>query len=525
MQVRNPSSNSVASSTILIMLLSLLGYGIGFLTQVVIAHYFGVSKDLDAFVAAAIIPEFIFGLTNAVLFTSFVVVFPTYLKEMGEEKGKNFITSLFTAVTIILIIIVLLIILTSPFIAKIIGPGFTVEQLSLTSVLIKILAGSILFFGISSLATGVLYHEHKFSTPKLFRTFLAIGIIAGVVLLQQYVGVMSLAIGMFVGSGIGVIAQYVAMRKEGYKLSFAITFKDPYLKKLLNLSWPLIITSMFFYINKTIANMIASTLGVGSLSILNYAFIVMNIVVTLIAGSIAAAIFPIMTKQMAYKETKGLQDLFVKSTMITIFLVVPLMIILMLLNKEIIHLLFERGAFVAKSTKEVGLALFFFSIGLIPISMMNVIVNVYHATQRMKQKMYLFLLLLLVNVVLNLIFSRFLSHNGIALGMAVSYWVASGVGFYYIARKLEGFTYGALCKEMSKITTAAVTMLVVLYLGYQAATGRIEITELSIVGKIMVLLFLVGSGVIPYIIVATFLRSKSVIIVYNKLKEIIVNEK
>jgi putative peptidoglycan lipid II flippase len=511
-------TRSVTSSTILIMCLSLLGYGVGFLTQIIIAHYFGVSKELDAFVAAAIIPEFIFSLTNALLFTSFVVVYPKYLKELGEEKGKHYLNNLFTISFGVLILFVFMIILLSPFIAKIIGPGFTTDQLSLTSLLIKILAASVIFFGISSLATGVLYHEHKFSTPKLFRTFLGLGIIVSVIFLQRHLGVMSLAIGILVGSGIGVIVQYIGMKKERYSFSFTMNVGDPYLKKLLILSWPLIITSLFFYINKTVANMIASTLGVGSLSILNYAFLVMNIVVTLIAGSIATAIFPVMAKQMAGKETKELGSLFTTSSIVTIYLIVPLMIIMMVLNKEIIHILFERGAFFASSTKEVGLCLFFFSIGLIPVSMMNILVNVYHATEKMKQKMYLFLLLLFVNITLNLIFSRFLSYNGIALGMTVSYWLVSGVGFYYIVTKLDRFSYGTFFKELVRIASGGAVMVVTLYIVYHSITANIQIAELSFVGKILIMTFFVIVACLPYVITTKILNSVGMNIVYKKLQ-------
>lgn len=484
------NEREIASATLLIMFLTGGGYLLGLLTQITIAHYFGTGSKLDAFIAASVIPEFIFGITNVVFSTSFVILFPIYLKTKGEKEGKIFVKKLFTILVIFLVILITIIVLASPFIATVIAPGFSEELLNQTSVLIKILSIGAFFFGLSSFSTALLYHEHQFLAAKILRSIVSVGIIGGILLLEQSLQVKSIAIGTIVGIVVGIIIQYNVLRRTEYCFSFTRDITDEYFTKLFILSWPLVATAVFYYTNKLLINMIASSLAVGSISILNYAFLIVNVPIILFSESIAAVLFPHLTKKAANNQIMEIKNTISRAIKAVLFIMVPITVILLIFHYETIKFLFERGAFTSASTTAVSNALVFFGVGLIPLSLMSLISTGMNVLQKMKKRMYLFLLSLVLNVSLSLVLVRVLSFQGIALGITLSSWGVASLGLYTLSKELGGFDCKSIMKEMLKIGVAAAIMTLLLLGGKlfilaKAETIASKFLELLIVGAVI----------------------------------------
>lgn len=447
--------NSIASSTFLIMFLTSIGYCLSFIAQMLIAKYFGIGKELDAFVAASLVPEFVYGLTNAILFTPFIVLYPEYVLKKGEAKGKEFINKLFTTSFLILACIALFTIFFSSLIAKLIAPGFDAGEIMIVSNMLKFLSIAIVFFGLSSLTTAILYHEHAFLAPKLLRIALSGCIILAIFLFIDVFGSMSLVIGTILGIAVGFGVQYVFIKKKKYAFSFTNNFGDPSLKELLVLAWPLIISSFMYYATKSIANVIASTTESGSVSLLNYGFIVITLPIVFFSGSLTASVFPHMTKYSANQNKDGLEALFRKSVIMLLLVFVPLTCIFLLLGKDIIHILFERGEFTATSTMHVAKALSFFALGLIPSGIFATVMSVFYSMKRMKAQMFIYVLFLVIDVITTLFFVNYISYNGIALGMSLAYWIATIIAFYYITNAMGNFDYKPIALASIKIIIAS----------------------------------------------------------------------
>ncbi len=509
---------SLVSQTVLIMFLTFMGYGVGALTQILIAHYLGISNDLDTFVVASLIPEFFFGITNMILFTAFLVLFPRYIKEKEEKSGKVFVGTLFTITTLVLIGVILILVILSPLIVRVIAPGLSEEQKITTTLMIRVLSFAILFYGLNSLATGVLHYEHKFFAPKALRIILGLGIIIGLLVLNKYVGILSLAVGTSVGVFAAFFFQYVMLRKEGYYFKFIFDRKSiPYLKELFILSWPLIMVSLIYYMNKAATTMIASTLEAGSLSILNYASVISNFPVVFFSVSISTAILPYMTKQSAQEKMEDLSALFVKSLRILLLVLIPLTFIFLIFNKEIITLLFERGEFSATAASAVSSVFFFFSIGLVPIGAMNIIANIFYAMRKIKAQLYINVFFLIINIPLMFFLVKFMSYKGIALATSISYWSITGIAFYYITKKIENFDYATLTIALIKILLASIGMagsIQILFFLIQTFVGKFE----SIIWEVSILVSMILIAMIVYCFILKSLKSKELEFVITLFK-------
>ncbi len=498
---------SIASTTMVVMTVTGLGFILGFVVQIIIARYFGVGPELDAFVVAAVVPEFIFGLSNAVFLTSLMVLFAEYQKANGIEAGKKYMQRMFTVVVLYAIIVATAVAIFAPWIGRLVAPGFSEVQLASTVILIQVLSIATLFFVLSSFTTAVLYHEHKFTAAKLLRVIISASIIIAVIGLGQKIGITSLAVGTVLGVAVAFIIQCFVIKKQGYSLP-PLLWERNEVKELLAFSSPLVITSLFFYANKTIMNMIASTTGAGSITILNYAFLLVNVPVIFFSESLGTALFPHFTKDAANNDGGNIRNRVIKTIHVLLFIMAPVMIIFMIFNKEIVYYLFERGAFTADATQAVSDVLFIFTVGLIPLSLMALVGSTLTAIKKVKERMYVFLSLLLFNVLFSLLLVPLFSYKGIAIAMSIGYWIVVMVGMGYLLKTLNFSEYKKLFMEVLKMVFISAISAGVVLLLHLEVMKRESIIEGSF-PHVFLLLGIISLFVGLYCLLMTIMKAES----------------
>lgn len=508
-------NRSIASTAMLVMFLTGLGYIFGFFVQVIIAKYFGVSAELDTFVVAAVVPEFIFGISNAIFLTSLMVLFAEYQRANGIEAGRRYIQRMFSVVILLGGIIAIMVALFSPWIVKVVAPGFSEEQLVGTAMLIRILSIAALFFVLSSFTTAILYHEHKFTTAKLLRVIISASLIIAVISIGQKIGIISLAVGTVFGIAVAFVLQYIAVKRQGYSLS-PLFWEKSDVKELLFFSFPLVITSLFFYANKAIMNLIASTTGTGSITILNYGFLLINVPVLFFSESIMTALFPHFTKNAANNETEHIKNRIIKAIHVLLFILIPVMIMFLIFSHEIIYYLFERGAFTADATNVVSDVFFFFAAGLIPLGLMSLLATTLNAIKKVKERMYLFLSLLVINVLLSLLLVPFFSYKGIAIATSIGYWVVVIGGMWYLLKTLKFDAYKAFFIEGLKMVVISGISAMVISLVHTEVLGVENIVKGSFI-HIFLLFSLISMFVLSYCLLMKAVKAEGLELVMQAL--------
>ena len=234
--------------------------------------------------------------------------------------------------------------------------------------------------------------------------------------------------------------------------------------------------------------MIASTTGTGSISILNYGFILVNVPVLFFSESLVTSLFPHFTKNAANGELEKVKNAVIKAVHVLLFILAPVMLLFLLFSHEIIYYLFERGTFTADATKAVSSVLFFFALGLIPQGLLALVASTLNAIKKVKQRMYLFLCLLLSNIVLSLFFVHFFSYTGIAIAMSIGYWIVVMLGMWYLLTMLEFDAYKRLFIEGLKVLIASGISALIVSLLY----AQVVSTSAIPMGTFMHFFLLVG---------------------------------
>lgn len=506
---------SISKATLIVFGLTFLGQAIGFFSQMILANFFGVGSEIDSYVVSSIFPEFIFGITNAVFVVALVALLPDYIKKKGVDAGKRFYSSLFGFTLIALAAITLILLIFAPFMIKLLAPGFSSEQHLSAVIMFRIATFSVVFLGLSSVTSALLYSQFKFFAPKSLRIFLGVGVITAVILLQELLGQFSAAFGLVFGAFAGFLFQFIAVQHTQFKIShFELpSVQEKYFKRLFALSLPVVFTSIFYYINKSVTTIIASTLEAGSISILAFAFIIANVPLTFFSESISASTFPYLVSNSARKGV--VNKIFTRTVQLVLFAIVPFSVFFLIFSNEIIMLVFQRGAFTISSANAVAGVFFIFALGLIPMSVFNLVTPFLHAKKLMKQRMLFYLLFLILNAFAMLILSKKFSYFGMAGGTAASYWATAFFALWYVKKRLS-VNLLPITKSFLKLIFAGIVF------GFLTYLLRYIFNSANLFG--LVIIFLVGACF--YALILKVLRAEELTLVWNLIKtQLPTNEK
>jgi len=130
---------------------------LGFIRDAVIAWFLGAGFSSDAFIAAFRIPNLLRRLfAEGSLSSAFIPVFTEYIVKQGRPEAFHLARSAFRLLGVMLILVTVCGVLLSPWIVRLIAPGFSADKLSLTVTLTRLMFPYIFFIGLVALCMGIL---------------------------------------------------------------------------------------------------------------------------------------------------------------------------------------------------------------------------------------------------------------------------------------------------------------------------------------------------------------------------------
>jgi putative peptidoglycan lipid II flippase len=409
---------------------------LGFVREVLIAHAFGTTGQLDAYYAAFNLPDLLFALIpGGALASVFIPVLAGYLTTDDRTGGWRLASAVLNVVFLAVAVGSLIVTLTAPWlVAHVLAPGFSPQLQALTVDLMRLVLLSTLIFGVSGVVMGVLHAHQHFLLPAVAPVVYNLGIIFGAVVLAPRMGIFGLAWGVVAGAALHLIVQVPALIHFGARWSPTIGLGNAGAYEIVRLIGPRILTLGVVRINFLVMTNLASGLGVGSVSALNYAWDLMQLPESLIGTAIATAAFPTLAELVARGDRNGLRTTVSTTLWAILGLTVPAAIGLIVLGRPMIQLVFQRGAFDASSTQAVYWALQFYALGLVGHSTLEVATRIFYAEHDTRTPFLVAAAAMLAHLALSLTLMHGLGHGGLALAnsLAVSLEVS---GLLVIARR------------------------------------------------------------------------------------------
>ncbi len=463
----------VARAAGLVMALFVLSRITGLARQMIVGALFGTSPAYDAYVAAFRLPDMLFQLVaGGALVSALLPTYTTVRTREGASRGWQLVSEVATLVLFTLVLLaVILALFAHPLVTHILVPDFSPAQQDLTTALLRILLLSTVIFGASGLAMSVLNAHQHFFYPALAPVLYNLGIILGAVVLGPRWGVYGLAWGVVLGALMHFGVQVPDLLRVGWRFHPALSLRDPAVREVLRLMAPRVLGLAAVQVNFLVNTILASGLGAGRLSALDYAFRVMLLPLGIFAQAVATAAFPTFAQQVAEHDLRGMQRTLVALVRTILFLTIPATVGLIVLAQPFIIVLFQRRAFDMTSTWLTTVALRAYAVGLCGHALVEILARAFYSLHDTRTPVIIGIAAMGLNIVLNVWWVHIWSHVGLALANSVATLLEALTLYLVMNRRLGHLWNGEIAWSVGRHVIAAGGMGGVLYLLVRAGEG------------------------------------------------------
>ena len=408
---------------------------LGFIRDMLSASILGANIYSDIFFVAFKFPNLFRRIFAEGAFTQ------SFLPSFAKAKYKPaFAYKVFIYIFVIILILSLIVTLFSSQITDILAYGFSNYEKKLATPLVAINFWYLDLIFIVTFFSSLLQYKKHFATTAFSTALLNISLIAAL-LFSMHKSKEEIIFYMSIGVIVGGIAQVivhliVAKKKKILKLLYIgskskkeadiSTFKKHFL--------PSVFGNSTAHISAFLDTWLATFLVSGSISYLYYANRLFQLPLALFAISTKTVFFPHITKKLENKKTQEAKEEMKKVFWYLFYLLILAFIFTLLNSKEIVKILFQRGAFTHNDTVMTSYVLIMYMTGLIPIGLNQLFSSYLYASHKHLKVAKFSAISLGVNIILSLILILPMKVLGLALASSIG-----GIVLFYLNLKEFGF--------------------------------------------------------------------------------------
>ncbi|MGD2144004.1 MAG: murein biosynthesis integral membrane protein MurJ [Anaerolineae bacterium] len=462
----NKAGRQIARAATLVMSLFVLSRLLGLGRQMIIGALFGTGGALDAYLAANRITETVFLIVaGGALGSALIPTFADHLAKEDHAGAWRLASSVINLALIVMTVVTGLIALCAPRLVRtVIAPGFAPSLQTLTVRLLRLMLVTPIVFAVSGVVMGALNAYQHFLLPALAPSIYNLSIIAGAVALGPRLGVRGMAIGVVAGSVLHLLIQVPQLLRYGARYVLALGLDDPSVGEVGRLMAPRVLGTAVSQLNLVVNNSLATGMGEGAVSALNYAWMLMLLPQGVFAQAVGTAAFPTFAEQAARGEREEMRRALSSTLRGILFLSLPATIGLIALGQPLVSLFFERGAFEAGSTRAVAWALTFFALGLVGHAGLEIVARAFYALHDTFTPVWVGGLAVGLNVALSLTLptafstARLPAFGGLALANSIATLLEFALLLVLVRGRLSGIQGGRMRRAIVKSGLAALAM-------------------------------------------------------------------
>ena len=489
----------MGQTTVILMIITILSKLFGFVRESVMAAILGAGEIKSIYVTATTIPDIMTYTVIVGIVSAYIPVYTKVQAEKGEKAAGDFTSNLINLLMVYGFVTFILVTIFASQIAKIFSPNLSGKSLQMAASFTRIMALSIFTFLYSSVIRGYLNAKNNFLDPAFTGIILNLLVIASTIL----TGIFNNPYILIIGTLLGFILQFIrfpfASKTKGFAYKKILNFKDPYIKYLLAMMVPIIISSAANKIAILIDKSMASAyLGLGSVAKIFYTENMLDFIVEVFTISIATITFPQVAKLASQGQIEKMKDKTSQSLILILALVIPATLGMVALVKPIIRLIYERNAFTPEDTRIVASLIVAYSPYIIFISFMKIISNSFYAVGDYKSPLIIILIQQAINVILNMMLVKTYGLNGIAYATSISTIFGGLMIAYSYHRKFGKYN---VCKgliSVIKIVIGSLGMIVLAINCFNSMT--------NFFGEIQSLVFTIVVSGVGYLIFISLVK-------------------
>jgi putative peptidoglycan lipid II flippase len=318
-----------------------------------IAALFGASARTDAFFIAATIP---FALASVLLASANQALVPlinSWFRDHGPDAAMERVGGLMGTSLVITTAVAAVGVALAPIIPSILAPGASATTRASASEITALLFVTVITRVGAEVIRALLNARFSFAAPASMPIAENLTVLATTLLLADRLGVPAVAVGYVAGGIVQLGYMYAVARTKGLRVRPRVRFRDPEIRvafRLLRL--PLAGTGLNM-LARAVERFLASFLPAGSITILNYAWVVVNSLGgAIFFRSVVVALLPRLSE--ARRDDDVTRRVVGDGVRLMALISIPLTAIVVALADPIVRLFFQRGAFSPTSAMLLG---------------------------------------------------------------------------------------------------------------------------------------------------------------------------
>jgi putative peptidoglycan lipid II flippase len=422
----------IGVATLIMMTSIFLSRVMGTVREMVIAAVAGAGPAVDAYRVAFVLPEILNHiLASGFLSVTFIPIFSNYLVDDDEEGAWHVFSIILTTFGALMAVLITIGMVFTPQIVPLLAMGRSDPQfLEMAVGMTRIVLPAQFCFFAGGLLMAAQFARERFLVPALAPLIYNLGIICGGLFLGPRLGVQGFAWGALAGAFMGNFAvQIYGARNVGlrFQLRFDMRHKD--LRRYIALTLPLMLGLTMIFSMEIFSKFFGSYLPEGGIAWLDYAKIIMMMLVAFFGQALGVASYPFLARLAAEKRWNEMNRMFNTLLRHLATLVIPASVLMMVLRHEIVRVLFERGAFQAEDTRMTALALVGLLVGAVAISAQTVVNRGFYAMQNTLLPAVYGTLAVIVSLPVYWIGLKIYGLLGVALAISISAMIQVAVLF------------------------------------------------------------------------------------------------
>ncbi|PZT47613.1 murein biosynthesis integral membrane protein MurJ [Helicobacter valdiviensis] len=415
---------------------------LGFLRDLLTANILGAGIFSDIFFVAFKLPNLfrrIFG--EGAFNQSFL---PSFIH--ARYKG-GFALKILLYFCAILLLLSILVCIFSPQVTKILAWGFEDKLIALAAPLVAINFWYLLLVFIATFLGAILQYKRSFSAWAYSPALLNLAMIVALLLAkdsESYEAVLILSYGVLAGGIAQILLHFYPLKKLGFFKLFYAGFKELKSKKdSINQSLssfkkqfiPAMIGSSTAQLASLIDTLLATFVGGAAISYLYYANRIFQLPLAIFAIATSTALFPLVAKYIKnHQEDLALKEL-KRSFWLLYVLLGGCVIGGIMLQNEIIWLLYESGKFTRENTYITANVFSAYMIGLLPFGLAKIFSLWLYSLHKQALAAKISAFSLAVGTIFSLILMQSLGAVGLALAGSISGFVVFFLTLHFFGWK------------------------------------------------------------------------------------------
>jgi len=443
--VKRLTRRSILKKTATLGLMTFVSKSLGFIREILMARYLGVTAIADAFFTAFRLPNSLRKIfAEGALSSALVPTVVSMVKKEGKDEASRLMVLLFPVFQTILLSLSLLIAIKSDSVISMIAPGWAAsgsESFLSAISLLKILIFFILFISISSMLAAALQAINNFVVPAIgtvamnimfilelficIRWHLSIYVFSFLILLNGFVLVLIHLFPYFAGG-----FRLLMPNKNSVKKLFEV------LKKFL----PCIIGMGAVEINMFIDQGFASYLPMGSISIFRYSSGFLRIPLGIFAVSLSTILLTHFSRISTYAP-KRMSFYLLESAKLIAWVTIPAAIFMSIFSYQIFYTTLLSSKFTLVHVRQASLLLIISLAGLFFMAFNKIILNIYYSLNETRWPTIVTLICAGANILFNVLLIYLFGLPGIVLATVCSEILKLFLLLFLLRRKMNLTVY------------------------------------------------------------------------------------